>query len=113
MTKRQLRRLALQTSRYPSWRPVLQDALLEMYPEEFERKIEAAEKEACQLRTTVAVLFVPGWMKKQYRGSPFSLLTYRQPGESEQDFVDRQRRVQRGFQQATVIAYVTDPSRSR
>lgn len=39
MTKRQLRRLALQTSRYPSWRPVLQDALLEMYPNEFEDAI--------------------------------------------------------------------------
>ena len=44
MTKRQLRRLALQTSRYPSWRPVLQDALLEMYPGEFEHAIRWTEE---------------------------------------------------------------------
>lgn len=66
MTKRQLRRLALQTTRYPSWLPVLQDALLEMFPEEFQGAIDRAKRNARGSVQSYAVLFFPHRMQGKF-----------------------------------------------
>ena len=44
ISRMQLRRLALRTSRAPELRPVLQDALLEAYPAAFESAIASVER---------------------------------------------------------------------
>ena len=130
MTKRQLRRLALQTSRYPSWRPVLQDALLEMYPSQFEHAIRWTEEMSksdaeAGYYNPYAVVFRPGAMAPRER-NPFGLrmfTTFEIPAD--------QRRARSRYRGASignvsafiarlqrehpsdplVVAYVTDPSR--
>ena len=57
MTKRQLRRLAYRVPRDPSLRPILHDALLEVYPEQYGRKIEFAERIADQNRRQQVIVF--------------------------------------------------------
>ena len=44
ISRTQLRRLALRSSRSPELRPVLQDALLETYPEAFTSAIDVVER---------------------------------------------------------------------
>ena len=130
VTKRQLRRLALQTSRYPSWRPVLQDALLEMYPEEFGRAIDEAERWAFDDRVPYVVFFRPEQMTRgTLRYERFRLRRYRsraarttlfavvrpQPDDDERILTDREL-VYRPYplpREELVLVYVADPTRSR
>ena len=113
MTKRQLRRLALQTSRYPSWRPVLQDALLEMYPEEFGRAIGLAESSTARATRRgyepFAVFFIPKWMATGHR-SPFMVLNY-PDNEALQDLASRMAAYMRLHNAEIVTAYIADPTR--
>ena len=57
VTKRQLRRLAYRVPRDPSLRPILHDALLEVYPENYERKIAFAERIAVEDRRPRVIVF--------------------------------------------------------
>ena len=132
MTKRQLRRLALQTSRYPSWRPVLQDALLEMYPSQFEHAIRWTEEMSKSdaesgYYNPYAIVFRPAAMVPR----PFGLrmfglrmfTTFEIPADRRSTrsryreassgnvsaFIARLQREHPG--DPLVVAYVTDPSR--
>ena len=124
MTKRQLRRLALQTSRNPSWLPVLQDALLEMYPNEFEYAIRWTEELSKQdaeagCFNPYAIVFRPAAMAPRER-RPFGLkemfITFEVQGPPPRaqrgditSFIARLQREHPG--DPLVVAYVTDPSR--
>ena len=62
MTRLELRRLALRTTRNPKWLPVLQDALLEHYGNVFEQAIADAHRRARWLqhgKWYVAVIYDP------------------------------------------------------
>lgn len=60
MTKRQLRRLAFRVPRDESLRPILHDALLEVYPDAYEQKIAFAEAGAGAVpRIAHGVVFNP------------------------------------------------------
>ena len=124
MTKRQLRRLALQTSRNPSWRPVLQDALLEMYPDQFEHAIRWTEEMSksdaeAGYFNPYAIVFRPAAMTPRERNpfglrmfTTFEIPTDRRFGTSIGDvsaFIARLQREHPG--DPLVVAYVTDPSR--
>lgn len=118
ITKRQLRRLALRTSRYPSWRPVLHDALLEMYPEEFGRVIEAAEEASRRgasdgYRDTYIIVFRPGAMSaRKNKPSWLGLFTtYAVPKYVANGLTSVMRQLQsEHLGDPLVLAYKTDPS---
>ena len=59
MDKLALRRLALRARRDPSLLPVLHDALLEAFPEEYRAKIDFAERSAVSERRFYLIVFNP------------------------------------------------------
>ena len=80
MTRFQLRRLALQTTRRPELMPVLQDALLEhpVYGRQFEAAIGRANTAAQRYDREGNVLFVGVTfnVKRTYPSSPFGVSTF-------------------------------------
>ena len=82
MTRLELRRLALRTTRNPEWLPVLQDALLEHYGKEFEHAIALAQQRASLIGLAdwyAVVIYDPAGLTpfQVYRLPPYDLVRTR------------------------------------
>ena len=112
MTRLELRRLAFRATRNPKeWLPVLQDALLEHYGEEFERAIARAREIASEslARTYVAVVYDPA--PRPFRGKPgaaFSVASYVRP--EDLDFAQPNSRARQLAQQGRAFVFIVPGS---